>query len=83
MVEPNATDAAAIGTTWNSGGQWNNVGGSASENNEIRSWTTMTVVESTPLSAGTKSIKIRGACTDPSGGGYSTSQSTLTVWEIE
>lgn len=79
----NATDAAVIGTTWNSGGQWNNVGGSASENNEIRSWTTMTVLESTPLSAGTKSIKIQGACTDPSGGGYSTSQSTLTVWEIE
>ena len=79
----NATDAAAIGTTWNSSGQWNSNAWTSATNNEIRSWTTMTVLEDSPLSAGVKSIKIRGLCSDPSGGGYSTSQSTLTVWEIE
>ena len=79
----NATDSAAIGSDWKAGGQWNNVGGSASDNNEIRSWTTMTVAETTPLSAGTKSIKIRANCSNPGDGGISTSMSSLTVWEIE
>ncbi len=79
----NATDSAVIGSDWKAGGQWNNVGGSASDNNEIRSWTTMTVAETTPLSAGTKSIKIRANCSNPGDGGISTSMSSLTVWEIE
>jgi len=80
----NATDAAVIGTSdIPAGGQWNNLGASASANNEVRAWTTMTVLESTPLTAGVKSIKIRGTVADPSGGGNSTQDSTLTVWEIE
>jgi len=79
----NATDAAAIGSNWSAGGQWSSSSWSSSTNNEIRSWTTMTVLESTPLSAGTKSIKIRANCSNPSDGGISTSMSSLTVWEIE
>ena len=79
----NATDAAAIGSNWKAGGQWNNLGSTSSTNNEVRGWTTMTVLESTPLSAGTKSIKIRANCTNPGDGGISTSMSSLTVWEIE
>jgi len=80
----NATDAAVIGTAAiPASGQWNNLGATALTNNEVRSWTTMTVVESTPLTAGVKSIKIRGTVADPSGGGSSTQDSTLTVWEIE
>ena len=80
----NATDGAVIGTAdIPAGGQWNNLGATSATNNEVRAWTTMTVVESTPLSAGVKSIKIRGTVADPSGGGSSTQDSTLTVWEIE
>jgi hypothetical protein len=79
----NATSAAVIGTTWQAGGQWNNLGSTSATNNEVRAWTTMTVKESTPLAAGTWSIKIRGTVADPSGGGSSTQDSTLTVWEIE
>jgi hypothetical protein len=79
----NATSGAAIGTTWQAGGQWNNLGATAATNNEVRSWTTMTVMESTPLAAGTWSIKIRGTVADPVSGGSSTQDSTLTVWEIE
>ena len=80
----NATDGAAIGTAdIPAGGQWNNLGSTSATNNEVRSWTTMTVKESTPLAAGTWSIKIRGTVADPSGGGSSTQDSTLTVWEIE
>ena len=80
----NATDGAVIGTAaWEVGGEWNNLGASALANNEVRAWTTMTVMESTPLAAATYSIKIRALCGDPSGGGISCGQSTLTVWEIE
>jgi len=79
----NDTDTAAIGSNWKAGGQWNNLGSTSSTNNEVRAWTTMTVLESTPLSAGVKSIKIRANCTNPGDGGISTSQSILTVWEIE
>jgi len=79
----NDTDTAVIGGNWKAGGQWNSNAWTSATNNEVRAWTTMTVLEDTPLSAGVKSIKIRGNCTDPGTGGYSTSQSTLTVWEIE
>ena len=79
----NATDAVAIGTTWEASGQWNSNAWTSATNNEVRAWTTMTVSETTPLTAGTKSIKIRALCSNPGDGGISTSQSTLTVWEIE
>ena len=79
----NSTDAAAIGTTWEASGQWNSAAWTSATNNEVRAWTTMTVAETTPLSAGAKSILLRALCSDPSGGGISTQQSTLTVWEIE
>ena len=80
----NATDGAVIGTAaWDVGGEWNNLGSTSATNNEVRAWTTMTVMESTPLAAATYSIKIRALCSDPSGGGISCGSSTLTVWEIE
>ena len=80
----NATAASVIGTAaWDVGGEWNNLGASASANNDVRAWTAMTVMDSTPLAVGTHSIKIRALCSDPSGGGISCSSSTLTVWEIE
>ena len=80
----NSTDAAVIGTTaWDVGGEWNSNAWTAATNNEVRAWTNMVVLESTPLSAGAKSILLRALCSDPSGGGYSTSSSNLTIWEIE
>ena len=79
----NATDTAVIGSNWKAGGQWNSNAWTSATNNEVRAWTTMTVSETTPLTAGTKSIKIRALCSNPGDGGISTSQSTLTVWEIE
>ena len=80
----NSTDAAVIGTTaWDVGGEWNSNAWTSATNNEVRAWTNMVVLESTPLSTGTKSILLRALCSDPSGGGYSTSSSTLTIWEIE
>jgi len=80
----NSTDAAVIGTTaWDVGGEWNSNAWTSATNNEVRAWTNMVVLESTPLSVGAKSILLRALCSDPSGGGYSTSSSNLTIWEIE
>ena len=80
----NSTDAAVIGTTaWDVGGEWSSAAWTSATNNEVRAWTNMVVLESTPLSAGAKSILLRALCSDPSGGGYSTSSSNLTIWEIE
>ena len=80
----NSTDAAVIGTAaWDVGGEWNSNAWTSATNNEVRAWTNMVVLESTPLTAGAKSILLRALCSDPSGGGYSTSSSNLTIWEIE
>ena len=80
----NSTDTAVIGTAaWDVGGEWSSAAWTVATNNEVRAWTNMVVLESSPLTAGAKSILLRALCSDPSGGGYSTSSSTLTIWEIE
>jgi hypothetical protein len=64
-------------------GQWNNLGASASNNNEVRSITSWSAQESTPLSSGSKSFKLQGNMNQPSSGGMAVDDISVIVLESE
>jgi hypothetical protein len=79
-----ADNSARIGGfVWDAGGEWNNLGASPSNNNEIRAYTSFSVKESTPLSAGTKNFKIQALMDQPSNGGYAYDDLSVVVMEVE
>ena len=80
----NAGTAAMIGTfDWDAAGQWNNLGASASANNEVRAITSWSAKDSTPLSDTTHSFKLQGNMNQPSSGGMAVDDLSVMVMEIE
>ena len=80
----NAGTAAMIGTfDWDAAGQWNNLGASASANNEVRAITSWSAKDSTPLSDTTHSFKLQGNMNQQSSGGMAVDDLSVMVMEIE
>ena len=77
-------NSARIGSfDWDAAGNWNNMGTSASDNNEVFGITSWSAKESTPLAAGTKTLKLRVQMNQPSSGGAAIDDLSVLVWEVE
>lgn len=77
-------NSARIGSfDWDGAGNWNNMGTSASDNNEVYGITSWSAKESTPLAAGTKNLKLRVQMNQPSSGGASVDDLSVLVMEVE
>jgi len=77
-----ATGTAVLGSSTRCTGEWNNLGASASANNEVRGITSITRVDTTGLSAATHTFNVKFTSGDPSGGGTSVGEYTAVAWEI-
>ena len=77
-------NSARIGSfDWDGAGNWNNMGTSASDNNEVYGITSWSAKESTPLAAGTKNLKLRVQMNQPSSGGAAVDDLSVLVMEVE
>ena len=77
-------NSARIGAfDWDGSGTWNNMGTSASSNNQVNGITSWSAKESTPLSVGTKTLKLRVQMDQPGDGGASVDDLSVLVMEVE
>ena len=77
-----ATGTAALGAVTKCTGEWNNLGASASANNEVRGITSITRVDTSGLAIGDHIFNIQFTSGDPSGGGTSVGEYNAVAWEI-
>jgi len=76
------TGSAALGASVRCTGEWNNLGASASANNEVRGITSITRVDTSGLAVGDHIFNIQFTSGDPSGGGNSVGEYNAVAWEI-
>jgi len=77
-----ATGTAVLGASVRCTGEWNNLGASASANNEVRGITSITRVDTTGLSAADHIFNVQFTSGLPSAGGTSIGEYNAVAWEI-
>ena len=76
------TGSAVLGTSIRCTGEWNNLGGTSSTNNEVRGITSITRLDTSGLAVGDHDFNMQFNCADPSGGGISFETYNVVAWEL-